>query len=124
MQDLLSRVRIVLVNTSHPGNIGGVARAMKNMGLSKLVLVEPQEFPSDKADARSSGAVDLLESALVVNSLPEAVAGCGLVVGTSARSRHIPWPLMTPRQTATQTLQEAPQHEVALVFGREDRGLD
>ena len=123
MQDLLSRIRIVLVNTSHPGNIGGVARAMKNMGLSKLVLVEPQEFPSDKADARSSGAVDLLENALVVNSLPEAVAGCGLVVGTSARSRHIPWPLMTPRQTATQTLQEAPQHEVALVFGREDRGL-
>ena len=123
MQDLLSRIRIVLVNTSHPGNIGGVARAMKNMGLSKLVLVEPQEFPSDKADARSSGAVDLLDNALVVNSLPEAVAGCGLVVGTSARSRHIPWPLMTPRQTATQTLQEAPQHEVALVFGREDRGL-
>jgi len=123
MQDLLSRIRIVLVNTSHPGNIGGVARAMKNMGLSKLVLVEPQEFPSDKADARSSGAVDLLENAQVVSSLPEAVAGCGLVVGTSARSRHIPWPLMTPRQTATQTLQEASQHEVALVFGREDRGL-
>ncbi len=123
MQDLLSRIRIVLVNTSHPGNIGGVARAMKNMGLSKLVLVEPQEFPSDKADARSSGAVDLLENAQVVNTLPEAVAGCGLVVGTSARSRHIPWPLMTPRQTATQALQEASQHDVALVFGREDRGL-
>jgi len=123
MQDLLSRIRIVLVNTSHPGNIGGVARAMKNMGLSKLVLVEPQEFPSDKADARSSGAVDLLENAQVVSSLPEAVTGCGLVIGTSARSRHIPWPLMSPRQTATQALQEATQHEVALVFGREDRGL-
>jgi tRNA (cytidine32/uridine32-2'-O)-methyltransferase len=123
MQDILSRIRIVLVNTSHPGNIGGVARAMKNMGLTRLVLVEPQEFPSDKADARSSGAVDLLTNAKVVSSLPEAVAGCGLVIGTSARSRHIPWPLINPRQTATQVLQEAPQHEVALVFGREDRGL-
>ena len=123
MQDLLSRIRIVLVNTSHPGNIGGVARAMKNMGLSRLVLVDPQEFPSDKADARSSGAVDVLSNAQVVDNLPAAVAGCGLVIGTSARSRHIPWPLMNPRQTAIQALQEAPQHDVALVFGREDRGL-
>lgn len=123
MLDLLSQIRIVLVNTSHPGNIGGVARAMKNMGLSKLVLVEPQEFPSDKADARSSGAVDLLENAQVVCSLPEAVAGCGLVIGTSARSRHIPWPLTSPRETAAQALSEAGQHEVAIVFGREDRGL-
>ncbi|HCI02582.1 MAG TPA: tRNA (cytosine(32)/uridine(32)-2'-O)-methyltransferase TrmJ, partial [Oceanospirillaceae bacterium] len=85
-----------------------MARAMKNMGLTRLVLVEPQEFPSDKADARSSGAVDLLTNAKVVSSLPEAVAGCGLVIGTSARSRHIPWPLINPRQTAIQVLQEAP----------------
>ncbi|MDP6968853.1 MAG: tRNA (cytosine(32)/uridine(32)-2'-O)-methyltransferase TrmJ [Gammaproteobacteria bacterium] len=120
---MLSRIRIVLVNTSHPGNIGGVARAMKNMGLSRLVLVAPQEFPSAKADARSSGATDLLSQAQVVHDLPAAVAGCGLVIGTSARSRHIPWPLMNPRQTAVQALHEASQHDVALVFGREDRGL-
>ena len=123
MQNLMANARIVLVNTSHPGNIGGAARAMKNMGMHNLVLVEPREFPSGKADARSAGAQDVLADAKVVGSLAEAIEGCGLVVGTSARSRNIPWPLLDPRQTAAQALAELPKHDVAFVFGREDRGL-
>jgi tRNA (cytidine32/uridine32-2'-O)-methyltransferase len=123
MQNLMDNARIVLVNTSHPGNIGGAARAMKNMGIRNLVLVEPREFPSGKADARSAGAQDVLENAVVVDTLEEAIEGCGLVVGTSARSRNIPWPLLNPRETAAQALAELPKHPVAFVFGREDRGL-
>lgn len=125
---MLASVRIVLVNTSHPGNIGGVARAMKNMAVSQLVLVEPKEFPSDKAVARAAGASDVLQQARVVSTLDEALEGCQLVVGASARGRHIPWPVVDPRQMAEQVIAvhqatdgELPQ--VALVFGREDRGL-
>lgn len=116
-----SKVRIVLVNTSHPGNIGGAARAMKNMGLDRLYLVSPKIFPSEEAVSRASGAVDLLENAVVVNTLEEAIADCQLVIGTSARERHIPWPLVDPRQAADLVYGEA--LETALVFGREDRGL-
>ena len=115
--------RVVLVNTTHPGNIGGVARAMKNMGLKHLVLVEPKEYPSDRAVWRAANALDILEGAIVVDTLAEAVADCGLVVGTSARERRIPWPLLTPRQCAERSYSEAAEHPVALVFGREDRGL-
>lgn len=118
-----ANIRIVLVNTTHPGNIGGAARAMKNMGLSRLYLVAPKEFPSDKATWRSAGATDVLDNAVVVDSLDEAIHGCGLVVGTSARERRIPWPLLDPRQCGESVWKEASQHEVALVFGREDRGL-
>jgi len=116
-------IRIVLVNTSHPGNIGGAARAMKNMGLSRLYLVAPKDFPSEKAVWRAAGALDVLDQAVVVDSLEEAIAGCGLVVGTSARERRIPWPLLDPRQCAERCWQEAGEQEVALLFGREDRGL-
>ncbi len=116
-------ISIVLVNTSHPGNIGASARAMKNMGLSKLVLVRPKEFPSGVATGRAASAVDLLEQARVVDSLGEAIADCGLVIGASARSRRIPWPLLTPEQCARQALAEAAGNRVALVFGREDTGL-
>jgi len=123
MQNLMANARIVLVNTSHPGNIGGAARAMKNMGIHNLVLVEPRDFPRGKADARSAGAQDVLEDAIVVDTLAEAIQGCSLVVGTSARSRNIPWPLLDPRETAAQALAELPKHQVAFVFGREDRGL-
>src|SRR5690554_4650161 len=119
----LDNLRIVLVNTTHPGNIGGAARAMKNMGLSRLYLVAPKEYPSDKATWRSAGALDVLDNAVVVDTLDEAIAGCGLVVGTSARERRIPWPLLDPRECGTNVVSEAEQHEVALVFGREDRGL-
>jgi tRNA (cytidine32/uridine32-2'-O)-methyltransferase len=118
-----ANIRIVLVNTSHPGNIGGAARAMKNMGLSRLYLVAPQDFPSDKAVWRSAGATDVLDDAVVVETLDEAIAGCGLVVGTSARERRIPWPLLDPRQCGESVWSEAGKHEVAIVFGREDRGL-
>ncbi|WP_437883550.1 tRNA (cytosine(32)/uridine(32)-2'-O)-methyltransferase TrmJ [Pseudomonas sp. LRF_L74] len=121
---MLQNVRVVLVNTSHPGNIGGAARAMKNMGLSRLVLVDPCDFPSPEADARASGASDLLERAQVVGTLEEALVGCSLVLGTSARDRSIPWPLLDPRECGTTTCQHAAQGgEVALVFGREYAGL-
>lgn len=119
----LTNIRIVLVNTTHPGNIGGAARAMKNMGLSRLYLVAPKEFPSEKATWRSAGATDVLDDAVVVESLDEAIEGCSLVVGTSARERRIPWPLLDPRECGESVYSESTEHEVAVVFGREDRGL-
>jgi tRNA (cytidine32/uridine32-2'-O)-methyltransferase len=119
----LDNARIVLVNTSHPGNIGGVARAMKNMGLSQLYLVKPKQFPDEQAVWRAASALDILENAVVVETLEEAVADCGLVVGTSARGRRIPWPLVNPRSCADKIYPELQQHPVAIVFGREDRGL-
>lgn len=123
MAGSLAQVRVVLVNTSHPGNIGAAARAMKNMGLDRLYLVAPREFPAPRAQWRAAGAADVLERAVVVERLAEAIAGCGLVVGTSARERRIPWPLLDPRECGQRAWAESAQHEVALVFGREDRGL-
>ena len=121
---MLQNIRVVLVNTSHPGNIGGAARAMKNMGLSRLVLVEPRSFPHHEADARASGAGDILAAAQVVATLEDALVGCNLVLGTSARDRRIPWPLLDPRECGTKVVEEAGQGaEIALVFGREDSGL-
>jgi tRNA (cytidine32/uridine32-2'-O)-methyltransferase len=121
---LLQNIRVVLVNTSHPGNIGGAARAMKNMGLSRLVLVDPQDFPSHEADARASGANDVLGGAQVVATLEEALVGCSLVFGTSARERRIPWPLVDPRECGSKVIEHAAQgEEIALVFGREYAGL-
>lgn len=119
------RIRIVLVNTSHPGNIGAAARAIKNMGMSRLVLVAPKDFPADQAQWRAAGALDVLEKAVVVDTLDEAIADCRLVVGTSARGRRIPWPLVSPRECGDKVYSEAKnsEHEVAIVFGREDRGL-
>ncbi|MBF7731133.1 tRNA (cytosine(32)/uridine(32)-2'-O)-methyltransferase TrmJ [Pseudomonas sp. N040] len=121
---MLQRIRVVLVNTSHPGNIGGAARAMKNMGLSRLVLVDPQDFPSAEAVARASGASDILDAAQVVATLEEALAGCSMVFGTSARERRIPWPLLDPRESASASIAQLQAGgEVALVFGREYAGL-
>ena len=114
---------IVLVNTSHPGNIGGSARAMKNMGLQRLTLVQPEQFPSGAAVGRAVSAVDILEQARVTDSLLEAVQDCGLIIGTSARSRRIPWPTLDPEQCAEKLLQESTTNKVAIVFGREDSGL-
>ncbi len=119
----LSNARIVLINTSHPGNIGAVARAMKNMGISDLCLVAPQQYPHERAVWRAASAVDILDNATVVETFEEAIADCGLVVGTSARGRRIPWPLVNPRVCAEKIVPELPQHKVALVFGREDRGM-
>ncbi len=121
---MLENIRVVLVCTSHPGNIGGAARAMKNMGLSRLVLVDPADFPSPEASARASGADDVLAGAQVVATLEDALVGCTLVVGTSARSRSLPWPMLDPRECGAETVKRAAQGEqVALVFGREHAGL-
>ncbi len=118
-----SNVRIVLVNTSHPGNIGATARAMKNMGLSQLTLVAPKQFPHGVAVDRAASAVDILEKAVVVPSLEAAIADCGLVIGTSARSRSIPLQLLLPEQCAEKVVEDCRLNKVALVFGREDSGL-
>jgi len=125
---MLDRIRIVLVNTTHPGNIGATARAMKNMGLSDLCMVEPKFFPHEEAQARASGADDILASARVVGSIDEALADCQLVVGTSARERHIPWPLVNPRELgaiSAQMLQSeaGAAGRIAVLFGREASGL-
>lgn len=121
---MLDNIRVVLVNTSHPGNIGGAARAMKNMGLSRLVLVDPRDFPSPEAEARASGASNVLENAQVVATLEEALVGCTVVLGTSARDRSLPWPLVDPRECGEKVIDEAGQgKQIALVFGREHAGL-
>ena len=116
-------IRIVLVNTTHPGNIGGVARAMKNMGLSRLYLVAPKAFPAPEAEWRAASAKDVLDSAVVVATLDEAVDDCQFIVGTSARERRIPWPLLDPRRCAEQIAASSADEQVAVLFGREDRGL-
>jgi tRNA (cytidine32/uridine32-2'-O)-methyltransferase len=119
----LDNIRIVLVNTSHPGNIGGVARAMKNMGLTRLYLVEPRQYPDEQATWRAASAGDILENAVVTRTLDEAIDDCQFVVGTSARERRIPWPLLDPRQCARRIGQVCGREQVAVLFGREDRGL-
>ncbi len=120
---MLSNIRVVLVRTSHPGNIGAAARAMKNMCLEQLVLVNPALFPNAEATARASGADDLLARARVCDTLDEAVADCGLIIGSSARLRSLAWPEYEPRGCA-QRVREASAHTpVALVFGNEQSGL-
>ncbi|MCB1733629.1 MAG: RNA methyltransferase [Gammaproteobacteria bacterium] len=123
MNEFLSRVRIVLVETSHPGNIGGAARAMKTMGLTKLHLVAPREFPCAEATARASGADDVLAAATVCDSLAEALQGCHVVIGTSARLRSLSWPELNPRECGERIAESVGAGEVALVFGREKSGL-
>ncbi|MCF6282769.1 MAG: tRNA (cytosine(32)/uridine(32)-2'-O)-methyltransferase TrmJ [Candidatus Polarisedimenticolaceae bacterium] len=120
---MLKNIRIVLISTSHPGNIGAAARAMKNMCLERLCLVTPRHYPSDEAAARASGADDLLARAEVYDSLDEALVGCRLVIGTSARMRTVEWPMLEPRECAEKLVEEAQAGEVALVFGRENSGL-
>lgn len=116
-------VRIVLVETSHPGNIGASARAMKTMGLDELVLVAPRDFPSAEATARASGADDVLARAHIVDSLGDAIADCGFVAGASARPRRLSWPVADPRRSAAALLDHAPHTPVAMVFGPEHSGL-
>jgi tRNA (cytidine32/uridine32-2'-O)-methyltransferase len=120
---MLENIRIVLVNTSHTGNIGSAARAMKTMGLSDLYLVDPITPPDGKSSALAAGAGDVLANAKIVDSVAEAVKDCSLIVGTSARSRTLPWPMLTPRECGLQMIQEAQKGPVALVFGRENNGL-
>lgn len=120
---MLANIRIVLIGTSHPGNIGGVARAMKNMCLSSLYLVQPKIFPSAGATSRASGADDVLARARVCQSLDQALQDCCLVIGTSARERTLSWPVMDARSCAVRVCREAQAHPVAIVFGREHSGL-
>jgi len=119
---VFDHIRVVLVETSHPGNIGAAARAMKNMGLSQLALVNPADFPSTHAIARAAGADDLLTNALVCNSLEEAIADCELIFATSARSRHLDWPSCNPRECAQQVA-AVKGKKIAIIFGNEQRGL-
>jgi tRNA (cytidine32/uridine32-2'-O)-methyltransferase len=120
---MLEQIRMVLVQTSHPGNIGAAARALKTMGLYNLCLVAPLQFPHDKALEMASGAADILAQAQVAATLQEAIADCTLVIGTSARLRTIPWPLLTPRAMAERVRQEPAASKIAIVFGREQTGL-
>lgn len=123
---MLERIRIVLIGTSHPGNIGGVARAMHNMGLAELALVAPRcGVITQDSISRASGADHLLHQASVHATLEEAVADCTLAVGASARSRTLPWPMLSPRELAGRLPAECQPEgaRVALVFGREDSGL-
>ena len=121
--NFLNTVKVVLVGTTHPGNIGAAARAIKNMGIFNLALVKPKEFPSDIAIYRSKAAKDILENAEIYENLEDAIAGCKLIVGTSARARSVPWPVFNPRDAAEEMRKISKQGNVAIVFGREDRGL-
>lgn len=120
---MLDQIRIILVGTTHTGNIGSVARAMKTMGLSQLCLVAPKELPDGQAYALSAGASDILANAKVYDTLQAAITDCGLVVGSSARSRTLSWPMLEPRDCAELAVKEALTHPVAIVFGRESSGL-
>ena len=122
--NLFPGVKVILVETSHPGNIGAAARAMKNMGLTELVLVNPLDFPNMQAVFRSDSAGDVVRDAQVVGSVEEAIADCQLVIGTSARERRIPWPLLTPRECGEKVVTAfRGEQKVGLLFGRESRGL-
>ncbi|MDE0422059.1 MAG: RNA methyltransferase [Gammaproteobacteria bacterium] len=125
MPRILARdIRFVLVEPSHPGNIGGAARAMKTMGFADLAIVNPQRFPDPQAIWRAAGAVDVVDGARVFAGVEQAIADCGWVVGTSARSRRVPWPVATVDQFAEQLAREDHGGKpVAVLFGREDRGL-
>ncbi|BCK10961.1 tRNA (cytidine/uridine-2'-O-)-methyltransferase TrmJ [Vibrio cholerae] len=120
---MLERVKVVLVGTTHSGNIGSAARAMKVMGLSQMVLVDPQCQVDAQAIALAAGASEIALNAQIYPKLEAAVADCGLVVGTSARSRTLEWPMLEPRECGEKLISEANQHSVAMVFGRERTGL-
>ena len=117
-------IQVVLVNPSHPGNIGAVARAMKNMGLHHLVLVAPRKFPDPEAQWRAASAVDIIDNARVVETLDEAIGDSQFIVGTSARERRISWPVQDARLTAARIVERSVQEKVSILFGREDSGLN
>ena len=122
-----AQIHIILIEPSHPGNIGAAARAMKNMGLSKLVLVNPAVFPSSHADARASHAKDILEQAEVVSDFSNAINNSHLIIGTSARNRSLPWPMVTAASCAEKVYQSLAaadnQIKISIIFGREHSGL-
>ena len=118
------QIRVILVEPSHPGNIGATARAMKTMGLNDLYLVNPSRFPDPQADWRAAGGLDIVQNATVVETLEESIEECQFVAGTSARDRHVPWPVLTPDSFAAKVTKDiGPQQCVGVVFGRESSGL-
>src|ERR1700722_444212 len=121
--DSNSDIRIVLVEPSHPGNIGAVARAMMNMDLNRLVLVRPREFPHPEATARAAGAESVLASARVVATLAEAIADCGFVAATTARNRDQHFRVLEVQEAAVRAVAESRRAPVALLFGAERTGL-
>ncbi|MCG7498591.1 tRNA (cytosine(32)/uridine(32)-2'-O)-methyltransferase TrmJ [Vibrio sp. Of7-15] len=120
---MLDNIRVVLVGTTHSGNIGSAARAMKVMGLSNMVLVAPECEVDGKTIAMAAGASDIAVNARIVETLDEAIEDCGLVVGSSARSRTLEWPMLEPRECGVKSVEAAESHPVALIFGRERIGL-
>jgi len=122
-QSIFSNIRIVLCQTSHPGNIGSTARAMKTMGLNRLYLVRPKHFPDNEANALAVNAADVLEAAVVTHSLEEALADCQFVIGVSGKQRSLSQQVISVREAATEVKQLAAHQEIALVFGTEMSGL-
>ena len=120
---MLDNIRVVLIRTYHPGNIGASLRALKTMGLSRLYLVSPQQWPHSDATSMAAGAADLLETVTVVETLEEAIGDCSLVLGTSARNRTCTWPHLRARQAGQKITEEAPKGQVAIVFGQETMGM-
>ena len=124
MNDLKNQIDIVLVETSHPGNIGSVARAMKTMGLKNLILVNPKDFPSKEALKLSGNAQDVVDQAIIVSTLEEAIAKSLNVYATSARTRTISWPIITAEDAGIEINENVRQNsKTSIIFGREDRGL-
>jgi TrmH family RNA methyltransferase len=116
-------VRIVLIDPSHPGNIGSVARAMKNMALSDLVLVRPRSFPHAEANALAAGADDILSGARIVGTVAEAIGDCAFIAGTTSRPRSYYWEFTTPRDVAARIVALPAQNRTAVLFGSERYGL-
>jgi tRNA/rRNA methyltransferase len=119
----LGNTRVILSHTTHPGNIGAAARAMKTMGLSRLYLINPRHFPDPQAEAMAAGADDILRDAVVCASLDEALQGCVFVAGMSARLRDISHEVLPPREAMPLLAQYGADHPVALLFGTEMSGL-
>ena len=125
LQLIQQNISFILVGTTHPGNIGAAARAMKNMGIHQMRLVSPKELPHEKAFFRAKAATDVLEKAEVHKSLNDAISEAKLVIGTSARNRKVPWPIVSPREAAEEVVSfsKTSEGKTAVIFGREDRGL-
>lgn len=123
VKQMLAKIKIVLIETAHPGNIGAAARAMKTMGLSQLTLVQPKAFPSETAVAMSSHADDVLDKAQTVASLSAAIEDCQIVYGTSSRARYLQWPQMSARAAGQQIVTQATDNQIAIVFGNERTGM-
>lgn len=121
--NILNNIRIVLCTTSHPGNIGSAARAMKTMGFQHFYLVNPQHYPDPQATALAAGASDVLDNAIVTSTLSEALVGCAFAIGLSARKRNLSHEIVTPKVAAVEALKIAQNQPVALVFGTEMSGL-